>query len=266
MLLGRTITELPAGTRAELRTLHGVLRHTVVMRGLLEVLTLHPTDAQRAEDGGADRVVVLGSLDDDGYAPEPALVEKVRDATSIQLRVLLRLREGFGTDGGEMTRLRGLAAHYIDAGADGLVLGFLNGHGEIDIEVLSALLLEGDWPWTFDRAIDQALDTDRAWRALRGLPRLDQVLTAGSARGLDHGLDEVISRAQADPDQARLIIAGGGLTSEQVPWLVRSGVRSFHLDGAARPQGSFKAYVDADLVHAWRTLIDSVIARQVQHG
>lgn len=238
------------------------LRHTEVMRGLLEVLALHPADAQRAEEGGADRVVVVGSLDDDGYAPEPALIEKVRDATSIQLRVLLRLRAGFGTDGGEFTRLRGLAAAYVDAGADGLVLGFLNGHSEVDTEVLGALLEEGDWPWTFDRAIDQALDTDRAWRALRGLPRLDQVLTAGSARDIEHGLDEVITRAGADPQVARLILAGGGLQPEHVPWLARAGVRAFHIDTAVRPQSSLKAYVDADLVHGWRSLIDSVITRQ----
>lgn len=229
------------------------------MSGLLEVLALHAADARRAEEGGADRIHLVGSH---GMAPEPALVEQARDATSIQIRVMLRLRDGFGTDGGEVVRLRGLAASYADAGADGIVLGFLNGHGEIDTEVIQALLADGDWPWTCDRALDHALDTDRAWRTLRGLPRLDQVLTAGSARDMEHGLDDVLARAQADPAVAQLILAGGDLRPEHVPWLVRAGVRAFHIAAAARPQGSWKAYVDADLVHSWRTLIDS----SVQHA
>ncbi|WP_432558541.1 copper homeostasis protein CutC [Granulicoccus sp. GXG6511] len=227
------------------------------MSALLEVLALHPADAQRAEEGGADRVQLVGSLTDAGMSPEPALVERVRDATTIQVRVLLRLRDGFGTDGGEVTRLRGLAASYVDAGADGIVMGFLNGHGDIDAEVLTAILSEGEWPWTCHRAIDHALDTDRSWRTLQTLPRLDQVLTAGSARDLEHGLDDLIARARADAATAALIQAGGDLRPEHVPWLVRAGVRSFHITSAARPLGSWKAYVDAGLVQAWRTLIDA---------
>ncbi|MDO5500954.1 MAG: copper homeostasis protein CutC [Propionibacteriaceae bacterium] len=230
------------------------------MSGLLEVLALHPSDAARAEEGGADRICVVGSRADGGRSPEPALVEQIRDATTIQVRVLLRLREGFGTDGGEVVRLRGLAANYLEAGADGLVLGFLNGHGEVDREVIGALLSDGVWPWTFDRAVDAALDTDRAWRTLRTLPGLDQVHTAGSARDVEHGLDDLIARARSDAATARLIMAGGGLQAEHVPWLARAGVRAFRIDEAARPQGSWKAYVDPQLVGMWRSLIDSSLA------
>lgn len=235
------------------------------MSALLEVLALHPADARRAEDGGADRICLIGSHEsaagraEYGMSPAPDLVAQVRDATTVQIRVLLRLRDGFGTDGGEMTRLQGLAASYAEAGADGIVMGFLNGHGEIDPHVLLALLAEGDWPWTCHRAIDHALDTTQAWRTLLRLPRLDQVQTAGSARDLDHGIDELIARAKADPDVASRILAGGGLTPEHVPWLVRAGVRSFHIAAAARPLESWKAYVDSDLVRAWRTLLDAEV-------
>ena len=114
-----------------------------------------------------------------------------------------------------------------------------------------------DWPWTCHRAVDHVLASDRAWRTLRSLPRLDQVLTAGSARDLEHGLDDLIARARADAATAALIQAGGDLQPEHVPWLVRAGVRSFHIASVARPLGSWKAYVDAGLVHTWRTLIDA---------
>ena len=229
------------------------------MSGLLEVIALHPADAERAEAGGADRVELCGSLDDGGMAPTPALVAQVRRATSIQLRVMVRLRPGYGTDGGEAVRLRGLMAAYADAGADGMVLGFLNGLGEVDVHVTGELVAEAVWPWTFHRAIDSCLDLDKAWTALAALPRLDQVLTAGSARGVEHGLDELLSRARADPWARGVIMAGGGLHPDHVPWLARAGVRAFHIGKPARPLGSYKAYVDDALVRSWRNLIDAEV-------
>lgn len=231
---------------------------------LLEVIALHAADAERAEAGGADRIELVGTMDDDGLSPEPRTVEKVRRATSIQVRPMLRLRAGFGTDGGEATRLRGLIAAYLDAGADGVVLGFLNGANRIDLEVVGELVGEGAFPWTFHRAIDHCLDLGRAWADVVGLPGLTQVLTAGSARGVEHGLDDLVARAKADPRVARLIMAGGGLAAEHVPWLVRAGVRAFHIGSPARPGGSFKAYVDAELVASWRDLIDDEVSH-VRH-
>jgi len=231
---------------------------------VLEVRVTQGADAHPAEAGGADRLEVVGALTDGGLSPEPRVVAEVRRRTTLPLRPVVRLREGYGTDGGEVTRLRGLIAGYTDAGADGLTLGFLNGLGEVDLEVLGALLEEGALPWTFHRAVDAALDSDKAWRALFTLPRLDAVATAGSARDVEHGLDDLIARAQADPRSAALIMADGDLLPEHVPWLLRAGVRQFHLDAQARPGGSFRAYVDEALVGAWRRLIDAEL-HHLQH-
>jgi copper homeostasis protein len=127
--------------------------------------------------------------------------------------------------------------------------------------VIAALLEEPDFGWTFDRAVDSCISTDRAWRELRGLVGLDQVLTAGSARGVEAGLDDLIRRAAEDEFARSVIMAGGGLLPEHVPWLARAGVRSFHIGSAARPLGSWKAYVDADLVRTWRSLVDDSVGR-----
>lgn len=231
------------------------------MSGLLEVIALHPSDAERAEEGGADRLEIVGSMDFDGLSPEPALVGQIRRVTSLPLRVMLRLREGFGTDGGEITRLKGLAASYESVGADGLVLGFLNAHTEIDADVVAAAVEDTDLPWTFHRAVDACIESDRAWRVLPHLPGLDQVLTAGSARGVTEGLDDLVERAKSDPFAASVIMAGGGLLAEHVPWLARAGVRAFHIGSSARPLGSWKAYIDAGLVRTWRRLVDDAVQR-----
>jgi len=228
--------------------------------GLLEVIVRHAADAERAEAGGADRLELVGTMEHDGLSPEPALVEQVCAAANLPVRVMLRLREGFGTDGGEVVRLQGLASSYAAAGADGLVLGFLNAHTEIDVDVVTTVVAGTATGWTFHRAVDSCISTDRAWRELRRLPGLDQVLTAGSARGVSEGLDELVRRVRDDPFARQVVMAGGGLLPEHVPWLVRAGVRAFHIGSAAHPLGSWKAYVDADLVRTWRTLIDEQVA------
>lgn len=160
------------------------------MSGTLEVRVLGAHDAVPAEAGGADRLELVGDLDDGALSPEPREVAAVRARTNIHLRPVVRLRAGYSTDGGELVRLRGLVAAYLDAGADGLVLGFLNGLGEVDAEVIGALLDGFTCPWTFSRAFDTVLDTDEAWRAVVRLPGIDGVRTAGSARALEHGLDD----------------------------------------------------------------------------
>lgn len=231
------------------------------MSGLLEVIALHASDAERAEEGGADRIELVGSMDFEGLSPEPGLVGQVRRSTSLPIRVMLRLREGFGTDGGEVVRLKGLVDAYRSVGADGVVLGFLNAHTDIDADVVREIVGDPDYAWTFHRAVDSCISTDRAWRTLATLPGLDQVLTAGSARGVSEGLDELVARARADDVARALIMAGGGLMAEHVPWLARAGVRAFHIGSSARPGKSWKAYVDAELVRSWRDLIDDAVRR-----
>lgn len=224
------------------------------MSAMLEVRVRTSADAVAAEEGGADRLEVLGV---GGLSPEPRVVSEIRRCSNLPVRPMLRLREDFGTDGGEAVRLRGLIFSYLDAGADGLTMGFVNGLGEIDLEVIGALLEDVTCPWTFHRAIDSVWDADKAWLTLVKLPGLDTVATAGSARGVEHGLDALIDRAKADAVAARLIMAAGGLAPEHVPWLVRAGVRTFHISDQVRVRG----LLEPSLVQSWRRLLDVELGR-----
>ncbi len=245
--------------RAVVQGLTGVRDYIDGMAARLVIVCQHAADARKAADGGADAVVLVGSPDPEGTAPTPEVLRDVRRAVDIEVRPLVKLRPGYGTDGGEATRLRGLIADYHAGGADGFVLGFLNGRSEIDTQVLELLLADGQWSWTFHRGFDSCLDSTRAWRTALTLPRLDGVVTAGSARDVDHGLDELVRLAESSPRIGTLIHAAGGLKPEHVPWLARAGVRTFQVATAVRPDRSWKAYVDAGLVRSWRLLIDDLI-------
>ncbi|MGZ4535109.1 MAG: copper homeostasis protein CutC [Nocardioidaceae bacterium] len=229
---------------------------------LLEVVVLHEHDVEGADEGGADRLYLVTDVDAGGLSPEPALVSAVCKDTDLPVRVILRLNSGLTTTGAELTRLVGLGEDYLAVGAAGLVFGFLDADTEVDVEVCGYLAdALPEVPWTFHRAIDSALSVDRAWRQVAHLPGLDAVLSAGSPRGLEAGSDELTERAGADPDVARLLMAGGGLRAEHVPWLARAGVRQYHVGSTVRPGGSWKAYVEAGHVRAWRMLLDDAVDR-----
>jgi copper homeostasis protein len=230
---------------------------------LLEVAVAHERDVPGAVEGGADRLHLVALTDGPrALSPEITTVSAVCRDTELPVFVLLRLNDSWTTTGGELTRLVGLAEDYLSVGAGGVSFGFLDADLEIDTEVCSRLASSlANVPWTFHRAVDDTLDPRRSWRRLMGLPGLVNVRSAGSPRGMGEGYDDLLATAESDPAIAALLMPGGGLLAEHVPWLVRTGVRAFHLGPQVRPGGSRKAYVDAGLTRSWRLLLDDALDR-----
>jgi len=227
------------------------------MSAQLEVTVLQPHDVPGAEEGGADRLYLVVRGPDGSTSPTPAAVSAVLRETDLPVRVVLRLSGGHMTTGGEFTRLVGLAGEYVELGVEGLAFGFLDSDLEVDVRTCTALAeAVPDVPWTFTRAIDDSLDPRRSWRRVIGLPGLDSVRSAGSPRGLSVGYDDLLALAESVPEIAAVLMPGGGLLAEQVPWFRRAGVTRFHVGPQVRPSGTYKAYVDAGLVRSWRMLLE----------
>jgi copper homeostasis protein len=227
----------------------------------LDVVVLHPRDAQAAAIGGADRLLL--SIDPEGghYSPEPSAVSAVVKETDVPVWVVLRTRADTPRHG-RSGRLETLGRTFIELGARGVAFGFLDRDLEVDRASCAEMCAElGGVPWMF-HGFDEALDATRAWRDAVGLPGLESVISAGSTRGLSHGADELIARATQDPRVAELVTAGGGLTPDLVPWLVRAGVRRFAIGSSARAGSSWtRGSVEADRVRSWRMLVDDALSR-----
>jgi copper homeostasis protein len=222
---------------------------------VLEVAVSDPRDVPGAAEGGADRLYAVAPGPTCGLSPAPAQVSAICRESDLPVFVLLRLNDSWSTTGGEFARLIGLGEDYLACGAAGVAFGFLDADLEIDTETCRMLIdrLPGV-PWTFSSVIDSSLDPRRSWRRLLSLPRLVAVRSAGSPRGMSAGYDDLLATITAE--NAALMMPGGGLAPEHVPWLLKAGVRQLHLDGQVRPGGSAKAYVDADYVRSWRSLVD----------
>lgn len=229
-------------------------------RAVLEVIALDTEDAVAAQAGGADRLELVTEMAADGLTPSPATVAAIRAAVDIDLRVMLRLADGFAA--GDVDRLVGVAGELRQAGADQFVLGFLAADGGADLAAVERVVdALGGCPWTFHRAIDRAADRDALRKQLADLPGLDTYLTAGSATGVDDGLPTLLAEAARDsgPGYEQQILVGGGLRLDHVPRLRAGGIEAFHIGGAARPDG-WCGPVSADAVAEWRTTLDGETA------
>ncbi|GAA3555431.1 copper homeostasis protein [Amycolatopsis ultiminotia] len=216
---------------------------------LLEVIALSAQDAERAQEGGADRLELVADMADDGLTPAEETVRAVLAATDLPVRVMLRAENSFAAGG--LDALRATAAGLVEAGAREFVFGFLTEGAEVDVDACRSLVKEIDGqPWTFHRAIDRARDPLAACAVLAELG-CDTVLAAGHPNGVGSGLS-VLQRLARREDGPKLLV-GGGLRAQQVHLLRAGGVRGFHVGGAVRPSG-WDAPVDVAAVREWAEL------------
>ncbi|GAA4916295.1 copper homeostasis protein [Stackebrandtia albiflava] len=216
-------------------------------RRLLEVIALDAVDAEAAQRGGADRLELVTDMAADGLSPSPSTVSAIKAACDLPVRAMVRVSPDFLA--ADVPRLRDRAAALADAGADGLVIGFLTRDGGLDVDAMTQVAAAGGVPWTCHRAVDHAADHRAAVARAAALPGVDQILTAGSPAGLAEGAARVAECAAAAP-----VMAGGGLTEHHVPGLLAAGVTAFHIGSAARDD--WDSPVDPARVAGWRALLD----------
>ncbi|MER5547029.1 copper homeostasis protein CutC [Streptomyces sp. NPDC001118] len=225
-------------------------------RAVLEVIALDVEDAVAAQAGGADRLELVTDMAADGLTPSVAVFAGIRAAVDIDLRVMLRLADGFAA--GDVERLVGVAGELRAAGSDQFVLGFLDADGGADLAALERLVgvLDG-CAWTFHRAIDRAADRDALRKQLADLPGLDTYLTAGASGGVDEGLPTLVAEAgrRGEPGYDQTLLVGGGLRLEHVRPLRNAGIDAFHIGGAARSAG-WAGPVSQEAVAEWRRALD----------
>lgn len=159
---------------------------------LLEVCAADIESAIAASEGGAARIELCSALSADGLTPSAALIAAARALPGLKLHVLIRPREGdfVYTPSEESVMMAdiGLAA---DLGADGVVIGALTKHGEIDIPLcmrLAGKAAAKGLQVTFHRAFDQCIDPYSA---------LEQIIAMGCTRLLTSGQAPTAAEGQA---------------------------------------------------------------------
>ena len=171
--------------------------------------------AEAAAKVGADRLEVCDRLDLDGMTPQPGVVESAL-GTSASVVVMLRDRSDFlaGDDGA--TSLLEPLRKFASLGVQGVVFGFLQADGQLDLDSNRRLLdaaKEHDLEVIFHRAIDAVSDPLLAAAQLQEL-HFDRVLSAGGASTIAEGSQPFL-RMRAEAPKLNWM-PGGGIRSENV--------------------------------------------------
>ena len=197
---------------------------------LMEICCGSAEDAIVAARNGADRVELNNNLFQGGLIPSVGTLQVVKQHTGIPVMAMVRPRAGgFCYTDIEMETARADARALLDAGADGLVFGFLHGDGTIDEDRTRAFveLAEGK-PCVFHRAIDVVPDWKRGLDTLIRLG-VTRVLTSGQESDVFFALD-TIREMIAFAGDAIEILPGAGITLRNVDRVVKeTGCSQIHL-------------------------------------
>ena len=216
---------------------------------LLEVIACSVADAIGAEKGGAGRLEIVSDLKRGGLTPPFELVEEIKQAVDLPVRVMLRESDGYETSGeDEFDRLCLAAERFASLEIDGFVLGFLK-DGAVDLErTRRVLACAPNIRATFHHAFEAARDKLRALNSIKQLPQVDRVLGHG-------GMDDLELRVQRLGEYEKvaapelMILAGGGMDGDAILKIAReTRIREFHVGRAARARFNVEGAVQASLV------------------
>ena len=225
----------------------------------IEVIVQTVADALAATEGGADRLEVVRAMRDGGLTPPLSVVDAIKHATSLPLRVMVRENAGFETSEAEIEAMRAAAWEFTKLDVDGLVAGFAKS-GELSLAEFERVIEAAPGvPITFHRAFDSLTDPfaaiDRLSAQSTNRRHSDQWRRGACAERCAR-LRDYVARARS-----RLtIIAGGGVDLEEsVRLLVRDGaVQWIHVGRAARDGIEPEGPVSSASVRRLRDLADGV--------
>lgn len=197
---------------------------------LIEVCVDSVASAVAAERGGAARVELCSSLIEGGVTPSAGMIESMRERISIGLQVIIRPRGGdFCYEEDEIEIMSKDIALAKGLGADGVVFGILDVHGNVDVRHATQLAkMARPMRVTFHRAFDMTADLFRALEDVCAT-RADRLLTSGGEQQCLQGADRIAGLVKAAGNRIA-IMAGGGILPENAATIVeRTGVREIHV-------------------------------------
>ena len=205
------------------------------LRVLVEVCVDSVASAMAAEAGGAARLELCASLVEGGITPSAGFIEMTRASVSTALHVMIRPRGGdFCYDADEFEIMRRDIALAKRLGANGVVFGILDVHGNVDVARTRQLVDEArPLTVTFHRAFDMTADLLRALDDIC-VAGFDRVLTSGGESTCLEGRETIarlVQRANMKEAQGRIVImSGGGIKPGNARNLVDStGVTEIHV-------------------------------------
>jgi len=208
---------------------------------LLEVCATSLQSAINAQTGGAGRVELCDNLYEGGTTPSPGTLLLARKKLHIKLHVLIRPRGGdFVYSDLEFEVIKKDIEYCKEIGCDGVVIGFLNLGGTIDMEkTAEAIELARPMSVTHHRAFDMTKDPLKSLDQIIDLG-IDHLLTSGQRNKAPDG-KELIAELVKHAGNNLVIMPGSGINEANIAMMHEfTGASEFHLTGQQKIESKMK--------------------------
>jgi len=147
---------------------------------ILEACVGDVATSVKAQQNGAHQLELCGRLDLDGLTPDIELIQAVRNAVNIPIKVMLRNRGGdFVYSQSDIDEMKKSLPVLLEQDIQGIVFGALHQDGTINIELTNEICeMAGKLPVTFHKAIDVANNILEATISLKQTD-IKEILTSG---------------------------------------------------------------------------------------
>lgn len=217
----------------------------------LEIIALSAQDVIDAAAAGADRVELVSDMAADGLSPTIETLRDVATVATIPVMVMVRFHNrDFIYNQDELEQMAAFMDEARNYNIGGFVFGTLNTERQVDTYSLEYLLAHaGNLPVTFHRAFDRVRDQTEALEVLLRYPQVKTILTSGGTQPIAENIAHLQQLERQASGQIR-ILAGGGITADNLPALKNTGVKSMHIGSLARYFGDFFEAIDIDYVQS----------------
>lgn len=194
----------------------------------LEICCYSLISCLNAEEGGADRIELCGSMPEGGITPSIGLVKAVLAEVKIPVYVMIRPRGGdFYFNKYEREAMLEDIRSIKEFKPGGFVIGALNTDGSLDLKTIESQLKEiGDFPVTFHRAFDMCKDPEEAVNILADLG-VENILTSGLYQNATEGVENLKRFSEVANGRIN-IMAGSGVHPGNILKLAEANVAAFH--------------------------------------
>ena len=182
-----------------------------------------------AEKAGADRIELCENYSEGGTTPSFGNIKIAIDKLNIPVNIIIRPRGGdFLYSDTEFEIIKQDVKTVKQLGANGVVIGFLNSDGGIDIEKTKEIIeLAKPMEVTFHRAFDRCKNPFVALEQLIDL-EIDRILTSGQKQTAQEGAN-IISQLVKQAGNDIIIMPGSGVNEINISELIeKTNAIEFH--------------------------------------
>jgi len=185
-----------------------------------EVCVDNLDNAVKAFNKGANRIEFCSNLNEDGLTPNFNDLKEIKSLVSVPIRVMIRPHsKSFEYNDNDIAKMTGSIQFCKKENFDGVVLGCLNEHNELDIEKINYLAqIAKPLNVIVHKAIDLTNSPIESLKNLFELNIINGVLTSGGCQTAELGMSILKNMVDISPKDFE-IISAGKITDQNINFL-----------------------------------------------